>query len=195
MRAASRLDRTQSDPVVSLRNAVGIVIPLVVGTLAGGAELGLAATVGALQTCFADRPGPYLLRTLRMLGVATAAGTTSALAVLASRSDLASVGLLLVLALVAGLLLTAGPSAAQFGVATTASALILGHIPQPPGVAVHVGLLIVAGGAVQVVLAVAAWPWAATVPNVRHWRRCTGPWLPVHAHSAAVSPVHPPGRR
>ncbi|MEO9138746.1 MAG: FUSC family protein [Jatrophihabitans sp.] len=131
---------------------------MIIGTMAGGAEIGLAATVGALQTCFADRPGPYLLRTLRMLGVAVAAGTTSTLAVLASRSDLASAGLLLVLALLAGLLLTAGPSAAQFGVAATASAVILGHIPQPPGVAVHVGLMILAGGAVQVVLAVAAWP-------------------------------------
>ncbi|MGI8678561.1 MAG: FUSC family protein [Jatrophihabitans sp.] len=158
LRDAARLDRTQSDPIVAFRNAVGIAAPLAIGTLAGNASVGLAATIGALQTAFADRPGPYRLRVLRMLGVAAAAGTTSALAVLASHSNIASVGLLLVLAFAAGLLLTAGPSATQFGVAATASALILGHIPQSPAVALPVGVLVLAGGAIQTLLAVTAWP-------------------------------------
>jgi uncharacterized membrane protein YccC len=143
---------------VAGRNAVGIVAPLVVGTIAGGASLGLAATIGALQTAFADRPGPYRLRMVRMLGCALMAAITSGLAVVASRNDAASVILLLVLAVGAGLLLTAGPSATQVGVAGVAAALILGHTPQPPSVALHVGLLVLAGGAVQTLLAVAAWP-------------------------------------
>ena len=98
LKDAARLDRTQSDPVVAFRNAIGVIAPLVVGTIAGGASLGLAATIGALQTAFADRPGPYRLRMLRMLGTALAAGITSGLAIAASRSDAASVILLLVLA-------------------------------------------------------------------------------------------------
>ncbi|HEX3335539.1 MAG TPA: FUSC family protein, partial [Jatrophihabitans sp.] len=158
LRAAARVDRTQSDPVVAGRNAVGIVAPLVVGAIAGGASLGLATTIGALETAFADRPGPYRLRIVRMLGCALMAGITSGLAVIASRNDAASVVLLLVLAFGAGLLLTAGPSATQVGVAAVAAALILGHTPQPPSVALHVGLLVLAGGAVQTLLAVAAWP-------------------------------------
>ncbi|MDT4911048.1 MAG: hypothetical protein QOC66_176 [Pseudonocardiales bacterium] len=158
LRDAARLDRTQSDPVVSFRNAVGVVGPLVVGTLAGGASLGLASTIGALQTAFADRPGPYRLRMLRMLGTALAAGITSGLAVAASGSDAASVVLLLVLSFVAGLLLAGGPSATQVGVAGVAAALILGHIPQAGSVAVHVGLLVFLGGAAQTVLAIAGWP-------------------------------------
>lgn len=129
-----------------------------IGTLAGNVGLGLAATVGALQTGFADRPGPYRLRVLRMLGVAAAAGATSTLAVAASAHAVLSVLLLFVLALGAGLLLTAGPSATQFGIAVTASALVLGHIPQPASAAWHVGLLVLAGGAGQTLLAVAAWP-------------------------------------
>jgi uncharacterized membrane protein YccC len=155
---AARLDRTQSDPVVSLRNAIGVAIPLAIGTLAGSPALGLASTIGALQTAFADRPGPYRLRMLRMLGTALAAGVTSGLAVAASRSDAASVLLLLVLAFVAGLLVTGGPSATQVGIAGVAAALVLGHTPQPPSVALHVGLLVLAGGAAQTVLAIAAWP-------------------------------------
>ncbi|MCW2648190.1 MAG: hypothetical protein QOF87_350 [Pseudonocardiales bacterium] len=158
LRTAARLDRTQSDPVVAARNAIGVALPLAIGALAGNAALGLAATIGALQTAFADRPGPYRLRMLRMLGTAFAAAVTSTLAVLLSRSDVGSALLLLVLGFAAGLLLTAGPSATQVGVAATAAALVLGHLPQSPSVAWHVGLLVLAGGVGQAVLAIAAWP-------------------------------------
>jgi uncharacterized membrane protein YccC len=137
---------------------VGIAVPLLVAAIAGNASIGLAATIGALQAAFADRPGPYRLRVLRMLGTAVMAGVTSALAVVASRNDTASVVLLLVLALGAGLLLSGGPSATQVGVAGVAAALVIGHTSEPPSVAVHVGLLVVAGGALQTLLAVAAWP-------------------------------------
>lgn len=158
LRDAARLDRTQSDPVVAARNAFGVAVPLAVGALTGDAAAGLAATIGALQTGFADRPGPYRLRIVRMFSTALAAAITSGLAVAASQSDAASVVLLLVLALVAGLLLAGGPSATQVGVAGVAAALILGHTVRAASSALHVGLFVLAGGAVQAVLAVAAWP-------------------------------------
>jgi hypothetical protein len=158
LRSALRFDRSQSDPVVALRNAVGVAAPLAIGTLMGNVGIGLLATIGALQTAFADRPGPYLLRMLRMVGTALAAAVTSALAVLASNSDAASTALLFVLAFGAGLLLAGGQSAAQVGTAATAAALVIGHIPMPPSAAVHVGLLVLAGGCGQALLAVAAWP-------------------------------------
>ena len=158
LRTAARLDRTQSDPIVSARNAIGVALPLAIGALAGNVAYGLPSTIGALQTAFADRPGPYRLRLLRMLATATAAALTSGLAVACSRNDAASVLLLLVLGFGAGLLLTGGPAATQVGVAATAAALILGHRPEPASVAPHLALLVLAGGAGQVLLAIAAWP-------------------------------------
>ncbi|MCW2496839.1 FUSC family protein [Jatrophihabitans sp.] len=158
LRDAARLDRTQSDPAVALRNAIGVVAPLIIATLTGSVSAGLASAIGALQTCFADRPGPYRLRIVRMLTTAAAASITSGLAVLASRSDVASAGLLVVLAFGAGLLITGGPSATQVGVAGVGAAIVLGHLPNPPSAALHVGLLVLAGGAGQTLLAVAAWP-------------------------------------
>ncbi len=158
LRQSLVLDRTQSSPVVSLRNAIGVAAPLAVGELHGDLTAGLAATIGALQTSFADRPGPYRLRIVRMLGTAFAAGVTSGLAVLASRSDAASVALLFVLAFLAGLLLAGGPSATQVGVAGVGAALVLGHIAESASAAPQVGLLVLVGGAVQTLLAVAAWP-------------------------------------
>jgi uncharacterized membrane protein YccC len=158
LRDAARLDRTQSDPVIAFRNAVGVVAPLAIATLAGATSAGLASTIGALQTSFADRPGPYRLRLLRMLGTAFAAAVTSGLAVVASGNDFASAALLLVLAFGAGLLLTGGPSATQVGVASVAAALVLGHVAQSPSHALRIALLVLAGGAGQTLLAVAAWP-------------------------------------
>ena len=50
--SAARLDRTQSDPVVSARNALGVALPLAIGALLGSAAFGLPSTIGALQTAF-----------------------------------------------------------------------------------------------------------------------------------------------
>jgi uncharacterized membrane protein YccC len=158
LREAARLDRTQSDPVVSGRNALGVAAPLAIGALAGDVSIGLPSTIGALQAAFADRPGPYRLRMFRMLATAVAAAVTSGLAVAASGNDAVSVLLLLGLAFAAGLLLAGGPSATQVGVAAVAAALIIGHTPEPGSVAIHVALLVLAGGAGQTALAIAAWP-------------------------------------
>ena len=167
LRSAARLDRTQSDPVVAARNAIGVAAPLIIGALSGGAALGLPATIGALQTAFADRPGPYRLRMLRMLATALAAAITSGLAVALSRTDIGSALLLLVLGFGAGLLLSGGPSATQVGVAATAAALIIGHRQAPASAAVHVALLVLAGGAGQALLAIAAWPLGRHRPERR----------------------------
>ena len=120
--------------------------------------VGVQAAIGALQTAFADRPGPYRLRVARMLVTALVAGLTAGLAAGLGNNLLASAVLLAVLAFTAGLLLSVGPSAAQVGIAATACALVLGHIPERPLAALCTGLLVLAGGAVQTVLAIAAWP-------------------------------------
>jgi uncharacterized membrane protein YccC len=158
LRDAAALDRTQSDPVVAGRNALGVAVPLLIGTAVGDAALGLTATIGAIQTAFADRPGPYRLRLLRMCGTALAAAIVSGVAALIGDNTAGSTVLVLVLALVAGLLVAAGPSAGQVGTAATAAALILGHLPQTPVGALHTGLFVLAGGLGQTVLAIAGWP-------------------------------------
>jgi uncharacterized membrane protein YccC len=155
---AARVDLSQSDPVVSARNAVGLVVPLVLATALGSPAAGVQSAIGGLQTAFADRPGPYRLRVARMLLTALAAAVTAGLAAGLGHNLFATAVLLAVLAFAAGLLLSVGPSAAQVGVAATACALILGHLPEPPLAALQTGLLVLAGGAVQTLLAIAAWP-------------------------------------
>ncbi|HEU5270511.1 MAG TPA: FUSC family protein [Jatrophihabitans sp.] len=155
---AAHLDLSQSDPVVSGRNALGLAIPLTVATALGNPLAGVAAATGALQAAFADRPGPYRLRLARMFGTAAIAGCTAVLAAALGHDGVASALLLAVLAFGAGLLISVGPSAAQVGIAATAAALVLGHIPQSPRAALYAGLLVLLGGAGQAALAIAAWP-------------------------------------
>lgn len=164
---ATRLDLSQSDPVVAARNAVGLLAPLVLAAALGSPAIGVQAAIGALQTAFADRPGPYRLRLVRMLVTALAAGVTAGLAAGLGTHLPAFAVLLAGCAFAAGLLLSAGPSAAQVGVAATACALVLGHLPQSPLAALHTGLLVFAGGALQAVLAIAAWPLGRHGPERR----------------------------
>lgn len=155
---AVHLDRGQSDPIVATRNAIGLVLPVVLAAALGNPAAGVLAAIGGLQTAFADRPGPYRLRVVRMVGTALAASLTAGLAAGLGANVIASAVLLAVLAFGAGQLLSISPSAAQVGVAATAAALILGHIPQPPLQAVLAGVLVLGGGLLQTLLAVAAWP-------------------------------------
>jgi uncharacterized membrane protein YccC len=164
---ALRVDRTQSDPVVAGRNALGLVIPLAVTAVLGHPVLGVQAAIGGLQTAFIDRPGPYRLRLARMLITSCAAGLTAGLAAGLGHSVLGSAALLAICAFIAGLLLLGGPSATQVGIAATACALIMGHIPERPVAALQTGLLVMAGGAVQSVLAIAAWPLRRHGPERR----------------------------
>jgi uncharacterized membrane protein YccC len=155
---AARIDLTQSNPIVSVRNAIGLIIPLAIAAALGSPAVGVQAAIGGLQTAFADRPGPYRLRVVRMLITAFSAALTAGLATGLGHNIVASAVLLAVLAFTAGQLLAVGPSAAQVGVASTGCALVLGHISEGPRAALYTGLLVLAGGAVQTLLAIAAWP-------------------------------------
>ena len=167
LRDAARVDRTQSDPIV-----------VAAATRSGSPPRWPSAPwPAARRSASPPRSAPCRPRspTARArTGCACCAcsaprwppAITSGLAVAASRSDAASVVLLLVLAFGAGLLLAGGPSATQVGMAGVAAALVIGHTPQPPGGRrCTSGLLVFAGGAVQTVLAVAAWPLRRHAPE------------------------------
>ena len=143
---------------VALRNTIAVSAPLAVGALAGHLSIGLAISAGALNTMFADQPGPYRLRLQRMTLTAFAAGV----AAFAGSTLGAFPHVLPVVAALwgfaAALLVAVGPHATRAGLISMILLVVLGAEPQPATQALPAALLIVAGGLLQTVLAIAAWP-------------------------------------
>ena len=143
---------------VALRNSAAVVVPLALGIATGHTGIGLGIAAGALNTMFLDQPGPYRLRMQRMLLTAIAAGlSTFAGGVLGANTLLLAIAAL-VWGVGGGLLVALGPNAGRAGLTSMILLVITAAEPQTPGEALDAGLLIFAGGLLQMLLAIAAWP-------------------------------------
>jgi uncharacterized membrane protein YccC len=143
---------------VALRNSAAVVVPLGVGVATGHAAAGLGVAAGALNTMFLDQPGPYRLRMQRMLLTAVAAGVSAfAGSVLGASTPLMTIAAL-VWGVAGGLLVALGPNAGRAGLTSMILLVITAATPRPAGTALAAALLIFAGGLLQMLLAIAAWP-------------------------------------
>jgi uncharacterized membrane protein YccC len=143
---------------VALRNAAAVVVPLAAGVAAGHTAIGLGIAAGALNTMFLDQPGPYRLRMQRMLLTAVAAGVSAfAGGVVGADTPLLTIVALL-WGIAGGLLVALGPNAGRAGLTSMILLVITAATPMQPGEALAAALLIFAGGVLQMLLAIAAWP-------------------------------------
>lgn len=143
---------------VALRNTAAIVLPLAIGALTGHLFPGLGVSAGALNTMFADQPGPYRLRLRRMLLTALAAGVA---ALAGSVLGQWLPALLLAAALWgfgAALLVAIDTHATRVGLTSLILLVIMGAEPHAVPQALPAALLIFAGGVLQTLFAIAAWP-------------------------------------
>ncbi|MCD0245305.1 FUSC family protein [Xanthomonas melonis] len=143
---------------VALRNTAAVVLPLAVGVATGHVAAGLAVCSGALNTMFSDQPGPYRARLQRMLMAALAAGLAALLGVWVGHDTPALVLAGLLLGLGGGLLVALGPVAARVGLTSMILLVVSADMRLPVDQAPGVAALIFAGGLLQVLLALAAWP-------------------------------------
>ncbi|WP_099206739.1 FUSC family protein [Xanthomonas citri] len=143
---------------VALRNTAAVVLPLAVGVATGQVAAGLAVCSGALNTMFSDQPGPYRARLQRMLMAALAAGLAALLGIWVGHNTPALVLAGLLLGLGGGLLVALGPVAARVGLTSMILLVVSADMRLPVQQAPGVAALIFAGGLLQVVLALAAWP-------------------------------------
>ncbi|WP_407460954.1 FUSC family protein [Xanthomonas campestris pv. raphani] len=143
---------------VALRNTAAVVLPLLIGVATGHVAAGLAVCSGALNTMFSDQPGPYRARLQRMLMAALAAGGAALLGIWVGHNTPALVLAGLLLGLSGGLLVALGPVAARVGLTSMILLVVSADMRLPVAQAPGVALLIFAGGVLQVLLALAAWP-------------------------------------
>ncbi|HTP88980.1 MAG TPA: FUSC family protein [Bryobacteraceae bacterium] len=151
-------DRARLSPVMATRNAIGLAIPLVAGTLLRNPAGGVLAATGALNVAVSDGTDPYRQRARRMF----VAACLVAIAVFAGRQLGNNHGLAILLealcAFAAGLLVAAGQTVGDIGAVTLVTLIVFSATPAPFGKALSAGLLALAGGVLQTGLSLAMWP-------------------------------------
>lgn len=143
---------------VALRNTLAVVLPLVFGFASGHAAVGIGVAAGALNVMFYDQPGPYLQR-LRQIGLSAVAAALSGLVGFLIGAHM--LPLMLAVALcgfAGGMLVVFGSNAARVGMTSMILLVIAAATPLPWRQAVAAALLIFAGGMLQALFSVAAWP-------------------------------------
>jgi uncharacterized membrane protein YccC len=143
---------------VALRNTAGLVLPLAAGIATGHVAIGLGIASGALNTMFLDQPGAYRLRMQRMLLGSFGAGLSAFAGGLLGDHTIALAIAVLVAGVAGGMLVALGPNAGRAGLACVLLLLVMGANPRPAAGAADAALLVFAGGLIQMLFALAAWP-------------------------------------
>ena len=143
---------------VALRNTVAVVAPLAVGLAIDQVPAALAMTTGAINTMFTDQPGPYRQRMRHMLMAAGAAGLAALVGILVGGHTWLFVLAAALAGLLGGLLVALGPVIARVGMTSMIVLVVTADMRVQTAYAPAVAALIFAGGVLQMLMAVAAWP-------------------------------------
>jgi len=143
---------------VALRNTAAIVLPLAIGAATDHLAAGLGVSAGALNTMFSDQPGPYRLRMRRMLLTALAAGVAAFAGSVLGEWPLLLLFVAALWGFAAALLVALGPHATRAGLISMILLVVMGAEPRAGEQAWQAAVLIFAGGVLQTLFAIAAWP-------------------------------------
>ncbi|MEP6940029.1 MAG: FUSC family protein [Rudaea sp.] len=143
---------------VALRNSAGVVLPLAIGIATGHVGAGLGVASGALNTMFLDQPGPYLLRMQRMLLTSLAAGLSGFTGAIVGAHPVLMVIAALVWGIGGGMLVALGQNAGRAGLTCMILLLVMGAAPQDASGALGAAAALFAGGLLQTLFSLAAWP-------------------------------------
>lgn len=152
LRRSLTADRTGFAPRLALLPAAGITIGLVIGVASGHVVTGVVLAAGAIPIGAASLVGrlrtPVLMLGLTCLaeGLAAFAGSLTA--------DRTGVHLVVIaaFAFVCGLCVSLGTVPASVAVQTVVAVVVFGRFPLPPASAAQNGLLLAAGGLIQLAL-------------------------------------------
>ena len=162
-----RLDPSLLAPATALSSAIGYAIPLAIGLATHHLADGVAASAGALIVGFANFGGSYRVRAGVLLVTTATAGVAALVGGLAGPSAAATVIVMSLWGFGAGLLVTFGTQAAFVGMLSTWTLLLAGDLNLHGAAVLHETWLILAGGAVQMLVVVATWSFRPYAPERR----------------------------
>jgi uncharacterized membrane protein YccC len=188
-------DGTKVSPHRALRNAIGVVLPLVGGFLLQMPRGGLVMASGALNVSYSDGGDPYAARAKRMLASSILCAIAVFAGAISGKHQVIAVVLASGWAFVAGLVVALGGAAADLGVISLVTLLIYAAQPLTPHQAAISGLLALAGGFLQTLLSVALWPVRRYDPERRvlanfYQELAERSRAPLDAMSAPMASVH-----
>jgi uncharacterized membrane protein YccC len=166
----TRFERKKIIPRIALRNTIGIALPLVIGVASGATLSGVAIASGALNVSFSDGEDPYSQRARRMLASSLLTSAAVVIGGLVGRYQIISIVIATIWALIAGLAVALGTTAADLGVISLVTLVVYAGFPLTFQNAAWAGLLALIGGLFQTALALLLWP----IRRYRPERRALG---------------------
>ena len=154
-------------PWMALRNTVGVALPLAAGVALGAVSSGLVVSTGALNVSFSDSSDPYRQRARKMLAASLLVGLAVFAGSLSGGNHVIAVLIAAAWAFAAGMLVALGTAAADLGGISLVTLLVYTAVPLPAEKAMFAGLLALAGGLFQTLLALALWPLRPYAPERR----------------------------
>ncbi len=182
-----RFEAEKIDPWMALRNAIAVVAPLAAGAATGNPGAGLVMSIGALNVAVSDGADPYRIRARRMWATSFLCGLAVFTGGLLGPFHVPVILLTAAAAFAAGMMVAIGDTAANIGLITLVTFVVFsGQAPTPRRAAIY-GLLALAGGGLQTLLASALWPLRRYVPERRALAElyaALAKGLPAHATEA-----------
>ncbi len=164
-RTVVRIQHEKIHPWIGLRNAIGIVVPLLIAYASGSLAIGLALATGALNVSYSDTDGPYHRRVRHLLAASVIVGIAVAGGALSAQHGAISVTFTCLWAFAAGMTASVTTTAADMGLISLATMLVYAATPLRPANAAVAGLIAVGGGLVQTALSLMPWPLDRYAPQ------------------------------
>jgi uncharacterized membrane protein YccC len=153
-------DRSALEPGYTLRCTAGVAIPLAIATLAGQPLAGVPAAIGAFITGFTSMQGIYRTRLATVLLAALGMSVTSFLGAVSAHSTPAVVAATAVAAYTFATIGQIGPAASTVALNSFVAFVLFSSQPLMPPAAIAQSGLVLAGGLIQALLLLLAWPAA-----------------------------------
>ena len=168
-RALIRFEPQKIVPQIAVRNTIGFICAVILGTVLASPSTGVVAGLGALNVCYSDGPDPYRFRARRMLIATFLVGAAVVLGAISAHNNVAAIAIATTWAFAAGMLVALGTTAADIGVITLVTLVVFAAKPLPPIEALEAGAVAMGGGLLQTLLdfPLACPPLPAGAPNHR----------------------------
>ena len=166
-REVGRLEPSALSPTLALPSAVGYAIPLLVGWASHHLADGVAASAGALIVGFANFGGSYRARSGVLLVTTLTAGIAALVGGAVGSSGVATVVIISLWGFGSGFLVAYGPRPAFVGLLSTWALLLASDLHLHGEAVLHETRLVLAGGAVQLLVEMSVWPLRRDAPERR----------------------------